>query len=49
VYDVQILQKSYLSHPDSKLDVLYMDLDLLHKNYPMVVCKLPFEQLTQAV
>jgi hypothetical protein len=27
--DVQIFRKSYLSHPDSELDVLYMDLDLL--------------------
>jgi hypothetical protein len=48
VSDVQILQKSYLSHPDSELDVLYMNLDLLDENYPMVVSKLPFEQLSQA-
>jgi hypothetical protein len=40
---VQIFQKPYLSHPDSELDVLYMDLDLLDENYPMVVSKLPFE------
>jgi hypothetical protein len=25
-----------------------MDLDLLDENYPMVVSKLPFEQLSQA-
>jgi hypothetical protein len=48
VSDVQIFQKPYLSHPDSELDVLYMDLVLLDENYPIVVSKLPFEQLDQA-
>jgi hypothetical protein len=41
--DVQIFQKSYLSHPDSELDVLYMDLDLLDETYPMGMSKLPFK------
>jgi hypothetical protein len=43
LYDVQIFQKSYLAHPDSELDITYMDLDLLDDNYPMVKSKLPFE------
>jgi hypothetical protein len=47
VSDVQIFHKPYLSHPDSELDVLYMDLYLLDENYPMVVSKLPFEKLSQ--
>jgi hypothetical protein len=41
--DVQIFQKSYLLHPDSNLDVLYMDLDVLDETYPVVKSKLPFE------
>jgi hypothetical protein len=48
VSDAQIFQKSYLSHPDSELDVLYIVLDLLDENYPMVVSKLTFEQVALA-
>jgi hypothetical protein len=33
--DVETFRKPYLSHPDSKLDVLYMDLDPLNETYPM--------------
>jgi hypothetical protein len=40
---VQTLQKPYLPHPDSNLDVLYMNLDLLDESYPTVKSKLPFE------
>jgi hypothetical protein len=40
--DVQILQKSYLPHPDSDLDVLHMCLDLLDETYPMLKSKLYF-------
>ena len=36
---VQILQKSYLPHPDSDLDVPHMDFDLLDETYPMVKLK----------
>jgi hypothetical protein len=43
--DVQIFQKQYLLHPDFELDVLYMDLDVLDKTYPMVKSKLPFEDV----
>jgi hypothetical protein len=45
--DVQIFQKLYLLHPDSELDVLYMDLDVLGESYPMVESKLPFEYFDQ--
>jgi hypothetical protein len=41
--DVEIFRKPYFSHPDSELDVLYMDLDLLNETYPMGNSKLPFE------
>jgi hypothetical protein len=40
---MQIFQKPYLLHPDSDLDVLYIDLDVLDETYPMVKSKLPFE------
>jgi hypothetical protein len=40
--DVQILQKSYLRHPDSDLDVAHMNLDLLNETYTMVESKLYF-------
>jgi hypothetical protein len=43
VPDVQTFRKSYLPHPDSELDILYVDLDLLNDLYPMVKAKLPFE------
>jgi hypothetical protein len=36
---VYILEKSYLTHPDSDLDVPYMDFDLLDETYPMVKSK----------
>jgi hypothetical protein len=39
---VQILQKSYLPHPDSDLDVPHMNLDLLDETYSMVKSKLYF-------
>jgi hypothetical protein len=42
---VQILEKSYLPRPDSELDVLHMNLDLLDKTYLTVMLKLPFEKL----
>jgi hypothetical protein len=42
---VQIFQKPYLLHPDSELDVLYMDLEVLNETYPMVKSKLPFEDI----
>jgi hypothetical protein len=41
--DVEIFRKPYLSHPDSELDVLYMDLDPLDENYPMEKSNLPFK------
>jgi hypothetical protein len=41
-FDVHILYKSYLTYPDSDLDVLYMNLDLLDETYPMVKSKLYF-------
>jgi hypothetical protein len=44
---VEIFRKSYLSHPDSELDVLYMDLDLLDDTYPMRKYKLPFKDFGQ--
>jgi hypothetical protein len=44
---VEIFRKSYLSHPDSELDVLYMDLDLLNETYPMGKSKLPFKDFVQ--
>ena len=47
VPDVQVFQKPYLPHPDSYLDVLYMNLDLLDELYPMVKSKLPFEEFDQ--
>jgi hypothetical protein len=39
---VQILYKSYLPHPNSDLDVVHMNLDLLDKTYPMAKSKLYF-------
>jgi hypothetical protein len=42
VPDVQILQKSYILHPDSDWDVPHMNLDLLDETYPMVKSKLYF-------
>jgi hypothetical protein len=39
---METFQKPYLSHPDSELDVLYMDLDLLDESYPMEKSKLTF-------
>jgi hypothetical protein len=39
---VQILQKSYLPHPDSNLNVPHMNLDLLDETYSMVKSKLYF-------
>jgi hypothetical protein len=36
-----------LLHPDSDLDVLYMNLDLLDESYPMVKSKLTFEDFDQ--
>jgi hypothetical protein len=45
--DVQIFQKSYLLHPDSELDVIYMDLDVLDETYPTVKSKLPFDDFDQ--
>jgi hypothetical protein len=44
VPDVQTLSKPYLSHPDSKLDVLYRNLDLINESYPVLKSKLPFEE-----
>jgi hypothetical protein len=40
-------QKPYLLHPNSELDILYMDLDVLDKTYPVVKSKLPFEDFDQ--
>jgi hypothetical protein len=40
--DVQILQKSYLPHPDSDLDIPHMNLDLLDETYSMLKSKLYF-------
>jgi hypothetical protein len=45
--DVEIFRKPYLSHPDSELDILYMDLDLLNQTYPMSKSKLPFKDFGQ--
>jgi hypothetical protein len=45
--DVQSFRKPYLPHPDSDLDVLYMNLDLLGESYTMVKSKLPFEDFVQ--
>jgi hypothetical protein len=39
---MQILQKSYLPHPDSDLDVPHMNLDLLDETYSMVKSKMYF-------
>jgi hypothetical protein len=39
---VQILQKAYLPHPDSDLDVPHMNLDLLDETYSTVKFKLYF-------
>jgi hypothetical protein len=44
---MQNFSKPYLSHPDSELGVLYMNLDLLDEPYPMVKSKLPFEDFDQ--
>jgi hypothetical protein len=43
VPDVHTFRKRYLPHPNSDLDVLYMNLDLLNESYPMIKSKLPFE------
>jgi hypothetical protein len=45
--DVEIFRKPYLSHPDYELDVLYMDLDLLDRSYPIGKSKLPFKDFGQ--
>jgi hypothetical protein len=45
--DVEIFRKPYLSHPDSELDVLYMDLDLFDETYPMGKSNLPFKDFGQ--
>jgi hypothetical protein len=47
VPDVRSFRKPYLPHPDSDLDVLYMNLDLLDESYPMVKSKLRFEDVVQ--
>jgi hypothetical protein len=31
------MEKPYLPHPDSDLDVPYMNLDLLDETYPIVI------------
>jgi hypothetical protein len=46
--DVQIFQKPYLLHLDSKSGVLYKDLDVLDETYPTVNSKLPFEDFDQS-
>ena len=46
--DVQVFQKPYLPHPDSDLDVLYMNPYLLDELYPMVKSKLPFKEFDQS-
>jgi hypothetical protein len=38
---------SHISHLDSELDVLYMDLDLLDETYPMGKSNLPFKDFGQ--
>ena len=43
--EVQNLQKPYLSHTDSELDVPHIYLDLLDEIYLMVKSKLSFEHL----
>jgi hypothetical protein len=45
--DVQTFRKLYLPHPNSDLDVLYINLDLLDECYPMVKSKLPFEDFAK--
>jgi hypothetical protein len=45
--DVEIFRKPHLAHPDSELDVLYMDLDLLDETYPMGKSNLPFKDFVQ--
>jgi hypothetical protein len=47
VPDMQAFRKPYLPHPDSDLDVVHMNLDLIDESYPMVKSKLPFEELDQ--
>jgi hypothetical protein len=47
LYDVQIFQKPYLLHPNSELDILYLDLDVLDETYPTVKSKFPFEDFDQ--
>jgi hypothetical protein len=47
VSDMQTFRNPYLPHPNSDLDVLYMNLDLLDESYPMVKSKLPFDDLDQ--
>jgi hypothetical protein len=44
---VEIFWKPYLSHPDSELDVLYIDLYLLDETYPMGKSKLHFKDFGQ--
>jgi hypothetical protein len=39
--DVETFRNPYLSHPDSELNVLYTDLDLLDETYSMGKSKLP--------
>jgi hypothetical protein len=45
--DVQTIRKPYLPYPDSDLDVLHMNLDLLDESYPTVKSKLSFEEFDQ--
>jgi hypothetical protein len=47
--DVETFRKPYLSHLDSELDVLYMELDLFDEAYPMGKPNLPLEDLVRAV
>jgi hypothetical protein len=47
--DVHIFQKPCLLYPNSELDVLHMDLDVLDEIYPMMKSKLPLRTFTMAV
>ena len=44
---VQNFSKPYFLYPDSKLDVLHINFDLLDENYPMVKFNLHFEDFNQ--
>jgi hypothetical protein len=43
--DMRVFLKLHLSHPKSVSGVPYMNLDRIDESYPMVVSKLPFDQL----